>query len=214
MGNRFVQQIRPASADPVGALLLLHGRATSEFDLLPLFDELDPARRLVGIAPRGPLSLPPGGAHWYAVKRVGYPDPATFHATFDRLCAWLDALAQELAVGPGRTVVGGFSQGAVMSYALALASGRPRPAGLLALSGFVPIVEGLELDFEGLEGFPAALGHGTNDPIIDVSFGRAARDRLEAARAAVTWRESPIGHGVDPDYLPELRAWLEAVVPA
>jgi hypothetical protein len=41
-------------------------------------DELDPERRLVGVTPRGPLSLPPGGAHWYAPRSVGYPDPRTF----------------------------------------------------------------------------------------------------------------------------------------
>ncbi len=62
--------------------MLLHGRGTSELDLLPLLDELDPERRLVGVTPRGPLSLPPGGAHWYAVRQIGYPDPATFDATY------------------------------------------------------------------------------------------------------------------------------------
>ena len=55
--------------------MLLHGRGTSERDLLPLLDELDPERRLTGITPRGPLSLPPGGAHWYKVRTVGFPGP-------------------------------------------------------------------------------------------------------------------------------------------
>ena len=46
---------------------------------------LDPERRLLGATARGPLSLPPGGAHWYVVRRVGYPDPETFHATYPQL---------------------------------------------------------------------------------------------------------------------------------
>ena len=74
--------LRPAAADPEGALVLLHGRGADEHDLFPLLDMLDPERRLLGATARGPLSLPPGGAHWYAVRRVGYPDPETFHSTY------------------------------------------------------------------------------------------------------------------------------------
>ncbi|MDP8944163.1 MAG: hypothetical protein M3N16_08615 [Actinomycetota bacterium] len=131
----LVHRVRPAAAEPAGALVLLHGRGTSEEDLFALLDALDPERRLVGVAPRGPLSLPPGGAHWYVVRRVGFPDPETFHATYARAAAWLDALPAALGAPIERTVLGGFSQGAVMSYALGLGRGRPAPAGILALSG-------------------------------------------------------------------------------
>ena len=58
--------------------MLFHGRGADEHDLFPLLDVLDPERRLDGYCPRGPLSLPPGGAHWYVVPRVGYPDVPTF----------------------------------------------------------------------------------------------------------------------------------------
>ena len=51
-------------------------------DLLPLADILDPGRRLIAVLPRGPLRLPPGGAHWYAVHEIGSPDPGTFLPTF------------------------------------------------------------------------------------------------------------------------------------
>src|SRR4051812_48233297 len=115
---------RPAAGEPEGALVLLHGRGASEHDLVPLLDALDPARRLAGFTPRGPLSLPPGGAHWYILGGLGYPDPETFLASFAALSEWLDGLG----FAPERTVIGGFSQGAVMSYALALGTGRPRPA--------------------------------------------------------------------------------------
>ena len=55
--------VRPAAGEPAGALVLFHGRGTSEHDLYPLLDALDPERRLLGVTPRGPLILPPGGAH-------------------------------------------------------------------------------------------------------------------------------------------------------
>jgi phospholipase/carboxylesterase len=193
--------------------VLLHGRGTSEHDLAPLLDELDPDRRLVGITPRGPLTLAPGGAHWYVVRRVGFPDPDTFFLSLARLAVFLGGLADAFGVPLDRTVIGGFSQGAVMSYALSFAAGRPRPAGTIALSGFIPSVDGFELDLDELGGYPVALGHGTYDPVIDVSFGRAARDALAEGGAAVTWHESPMAHSVDPAYLAELADWLERVVP-
>ncbi len=205
-------RIRPAAAEALGALVLLHGRGTSELDLLPLLDVLDPERRLVGVTPRGPLSLPPGGAHWYAVRQIGYPDPITFLPTYERLSGWVDSLAREVGVPIERTVIGGFSQGAVMSYAVGLGRGRPAPAGILALSGFMPTVEGFALDLDGREGFPIAIGHGTEDPVIGVEWGRDARARLAEAGAAVTYREAGIAHSVDPSYLTELADWLERTI--
>ena len=76
---------RPARDEAQGLLVLLHGRGADERDLFPLLDVLDPARRLLGVTPRGPLALPPGGAHWYALHRLGYPDPATFSESFPQL---------------------------------------------------------------------------------------------------------------------------------
>jgi phospholipase/carboxylesterase len=96
---------RPPSGEAEGALVLFHGRGADEDDLFPLLDALDPDRRLHGYTPRAPLSLPPGGAHWYIVPRVGHPDPATFHAAYAEAGEWLDSLPHE------RIVLGGFSQG-------------------------------------------------------------------------------------------------------
>ena len=86
----LVHLTRPAAGEPEGALVLLHGRGTSEQDLAPLLDELDPQRRLVGVTPRGPLRRPPGGAHWNQVRRVGFPDPDTFYPAYETLSGWFD----------------------------------------------------------------------------------------------------------------------------
>jgi phospholipase/carboxylesterase len=204
---------RPAARAPDGALILLHGRGTDEFDLLPLLDALDPERRLVGLTPRAPLSLPPGGAHWYIVRRVGYPDPETFFDSLERVSAWVDALPEELGIPWERIVLGGFSMGAVMSYAIGLGPGRPTPAGIMALSGFIPTVEGFELDLDRASDLPVAIAHGTADPVISVEFGRDARRRLETAGADVLYRESPVPHTIDPAFLPDLGSWLTGALP-
>jgi phospholipase/carboxylesterase len=191
---------RPAAGEPEGALVLLHGRGADEHDLVPLLDAFDPEQRLHGYTPRAPLSLPPGGAHWYAVPRVGYPDAETFAAGFGALTEWFDALPYPAE----RIVLGGFSQGAVMSYALGIGAGRPRTAALLAMSGFIPEVDGWQPDLE--QPFqPIGIAHGTYDPVIPVDFGRRARDVLEGAGADVLYREFPIEHWIDPQEIELLR---------
>lgn len=212
--DELVHRIRPASGEPVGALVLLHGRGADEHDLFPLLDVLDPDRRLVGATPRGPLSLPPGGAHWYAVREIGFPDPDTFRPTYEQLTGWLDSLLEGQGLTHDRVVLGGFSQATVMSYALGLGSGRPQPAGIIALSGFMPTVEGFELDLASRPGLPVAIGHGTGDPVIGVQWGRGARERLVAAGADVTYEEHPGAHGIDSRFLGLLPAWVARALAA
>lgn len=203
---------RPSAGDPEGLLVLFHGRGADERDLFPLIDQLDPERRMLGVTPRGPLHLPPGGAHWYAVKEIGYPDPDTFTETFALASSWLDGVAFEAGIPLERTILGGFSQGAVMTYALGLGVGRPRPAGLVALSGFVPTVPGFEVDLA--PPLPRVIvGHGALDPVIGVEWGRDARARLEAAGAEVTYRETPnMAHAIDPAFLREVSVWVADTV--
>ncbi len=196
---------RPPAGEPEGALVLFHGRGADEHDLFPLLDALDPERRLHGYTPRGPLALPPGGAHWYVVPRVGFPDEESFHVGYAAAAAWLDALP----FAPDRIVLGGFSQGAVMSYALGLGEGRPRPAALLAMSGFIPTVSGWTADLESPFP-PIGIVHGEYDPVIPVAFARQARTILENAGARPLYRELPIEHWIDPAVLPELRQVVES----
>ena len=139
-------RVRPAAGEPEGALVLFHGRGADENDLFPLLDVLDPEGRFVGATPRGPLSLPPGGAHWYALGGIGTPEAATFNLSYAAATEWLDGFLAEHGLAHDRLVVGGFSQGGVMTYSLGLGSGRPRPAALAVFSSFLPTVAGFELD--------------------------------------------------------------------
>jgi phospholipase/carboxylesterase len=204
---------RPAAGEPQGALVLFHGRGADEHDLFPLLDALDPERRLVGATPRGPLSLPPGGAHWYVLGGIGTPERQTFMSSYGLAAEWLDDFLAEHELTPDRLVLGGFSQGGVMAYSLGLGSGRPRPAAIVAFSSFLPTVDGFELDLSSPLP-PIAIGHGTLDSVIEVEWGRRARDVLLGAGAEVLYRETPMFHQIDPEFVPEVSDWLRTAVPA
>jgi phospholipase/carboxylesterase len=203
----LIARTRPAAGDPEGALVLFHGRGADENDLFPVLDALDPERRLVGATPRGPLSLPPGGAHWYVLGGIGTPEATTFDASFAAASEWLDDFLSEHGLGYERLVLGGFSQGGAMTYALGLGSGRPRPAALTVFSSFIPTVEGFELDLSPPLP-PVAIGHGTLDQVIGVEWGRQARELLERAGAEVLYRETPMFHQIDPEFVRGVSYWL------
>jgi phospholipase/carboxylesterase len=210
----LVQLERPAAAEPQGLLVLHHGRGTDEADLLRLADHLDPTGRLRVVTPRAPLTLPGSpGYHWYLVPRVGYPDPDSFDAARAALAELHDELWEETGVGPERTVLGGFSMGAVMSYAMALGADRPAVAGLLAFSGFVPTVEGWQPSFEDRRGTRVLISHGNRDPVIGIEFGHRARDLISAAGLPLEYRESELGHQIDPAHLADAGVWLSETLP-
>lgn len=206
-------RLREPATEPLGALVLSHGRGTDENDLYGLLDAIDPERRLLGVATGAPIvGLPPGGRHWYIVERVGFPHADTFGRSYAALGERLDDLLAERGIAWSQTLVGGFSQGAVMSYALALGAGRPQPAGLIALSGFMPEVEGWDPDLAARRDLPIYVHHGAADPVIGVEFARAARDRLVAAGIEPVYRETAAGHWLPPEIVPDLREFAAGAV--
>ena len=95
--------------------------------------------------------------------------------------------------------------GMPVAYALGLAHGRPRPAGLIALGALLPPEPppDVERPFP-----PIAIGHGTADDAVDVDHARAARDLLRGAGADVLYLETEVGHQIDQALVADLRAFL------
>lgn len=194
--------------------MLHHGRGTDERDLLGLADVLDPERRLHVVTPRAPLVLPGSpGYHWYLVPRVGYPDHDTFQAARAVLAELHDGLWEQTGIGPAQTVLGGFSMGAVMSYAMALSADRPAVAAILAFSGFVPIVADWQPHFGDRQATHAFIAHGRRDPIMEIGFGQRARKLLEDGGLEVKYLESDVAHQIDPDHLSAASRWLTEAIP-
>lgn len=193
--------------------MLHHGRGTDERDLLGLADALDPEGRLQVVTPRAPLVLEGSpGYHWYLVPRVGHPDHDTFQAARGALAELHDGLWEKTGIDPSRTVLGGFSMGTVMSYAMALSGDRPPVAGILAFSGFVPVVEDWEPRFDDRQGTRTFIAHGRRDPIMEIDFGHRARQLLEQGGLAVEYHESDVGHQIDPAHLGAASSWLSVTL--
>jgi phospholipase/carboxylesterase len=208
----MIHRIRPPAGDADGALILLHGRGADEHDLFSLLDYLDPQRRRLGVTPGAPLTnVPPGGRHWYLVPRVGFPDQRTFSETYAELTAFLDGMLAEHGIPWERTVIGGFSMGAVMSYATALGPGRPAPQAVLAFSGFIPTVEGWEPETEGREATSFFVTHGRQDPVISVEFARRAVALLERGGLSPEYLETDYPHAIPQQAAERAREVLEAL---
>jgi phospholipase/carboxylesterase len=201
--------LRPAAAEPAGALILMHGGGANERDMAMFVDVLDPQKRLVAACPRGTLETPAtAGFQWYVDREPGFPQFDSFEGAFIVLSQWLELFAQETGVPLERTILGGFDQGATMAWGLTMARGRPRPGGVLALSGFIPRVADYQFEDAALAGLPVAIVHGTQDAHVPVDFGHGARDRAQGAGADVLFRESDVGHVLDLRVVPDLATWV------
>ncbi len=146
------------------------------------------------------------------MPRVGYPDPETFHAAYRSLAAFHDELWERTGITPARTVLGGFSMGSVMSYSLGLGAERPVPAGILAFSGFVPVVEGWEPTWPAARASPSSSRTAATTRSWTSAFARQARELLEAGGLDVSYHESDVAHQIDPAHIPAALDWLAAAL--
>ena len=194
-------------------LLLVHGYGSDERDLGGLLPYLDPEGHFLTVLPRGPVAAPPGFS-WYDVGAVGagHTTDATFLASLDALDDLLDAACAEHGFSRSDAVVGGFSQGGGLAVALGLRrSDRPHPAGVLALSTYLPDVEGLVYDFDAASTIPVLVQHGTEDPVIPVERGRVLAQSLVDHGVPTTYGEYPMGHAVALESMQQAAGWLDEV---
>ncbi len=197
-----------ALPQPHPLLVLLHGRGSDEQDLLGLVPALDPRFLIAGV--RAPLPFAFGGYTWCDLDERMMLNDEQFALAAARLTGTLDDLCARHPADAGRIYLLGFSMGAMLALATALASpGRVR--GGVAHSGFLPDSTTLHYDWSAAAATTAFfLAHGSLDPIVPVERARQSRQRLEAAGARVQYREYPIPHTISDESLRDLSAWLTA----
>ena len=204
---------------PRATIIWLHGLGADGHDFEPIVPELGmpaaPAVRFVfPHAPVQPVTIN-GGARmraWYDVTNDGRQDAAGIRGSQTRVEA-LIARERARGIAPGAMVLAGFSQGG----AIALQTGLRYPerlAGILALSTYLPLPDTLKQEAsQANRDVPIFMAHGTQDPVIPLSWAARSRDSLTALGYAVEWHEYPMPHSVCAEEIADISRWLRRILP-
>ena len=192
-------------------LLLLHGYGSNEEDLFSFASEL-PEEYYI-ISARAPYDLQYGSYAWYAINfdadENKFSDLEQAKTSRDIISNFIDELIANYPIDKNNVTLIGFSQGTILSYAVAL-SNPDKVQRVVAMSGYLnlEIVDEnyLKNDLKSLKIFAS---HGTVDQVIPIDWARKAKPVLENLGIAVTYKEYPIGHGVSPQNFYDFKKWLE-----
>jgi thioredoxin 1 len=191
-------------------LLLMHGIGSNEQDLPGLAPYIDPEGNFAIVSPRAPYAYGPGFA-WF---RMEAPQTAlaTMRSSLESVDEIVDSTCDQYGLRREEMVVGGFSMGAAMALVFAFrASERPRPAGVLVMSGFLPpeVSDG----FSWTEPLPPVLmQHGTQDPLVPIERARDAARVLQEHDVPLVFREYPMEHTVSADSARDAKDWLDQIL--
>ena len=194
----------PSIASPHPPLIvLMHGAGADEKDMIGLWKQLPP--QFVVVSPRGPFGGAGSGWRWY---RKGATQDADIAASRKIVDLVVDAAIKRFDVDPTRVFIGGFSQGGVMTYEVALHEpGRFR--GAVVMSGLL-FPSALAGDPPGPNRTPFFVAHGTSDPVIPYGTTAAAKATLEKRGIAVTFEPyQGMAHAISDPEMAAVSAWLE-----
>jgi phospholipase/carboxylesterase len=191
-------------------LLLLHGYGSNEQDLFSFAAELPDEYYIVSV--RAPYNLQYGSYAWYAInfdaEQNKFSDNNQAQISRDLIAKFIDELIENYPIDATNVTLIGFSQGTILSYAVAL-SHPEKVQRVVAMSGYInlEILEDnyLKNSFSNLKVFAS---HGTADQVIPVEWGRKAKPFLENLGIKITYKEYPIGHGVSPQNFYDFKNWL------
>ncbi len=205
--------VRPSTITTGNAptLIMLHGYGSDENDLFSFASELP--EELLIISARAPYNLNPHGHAWYAINfdsvQGKFSDNEQAKESRDAISSFIDEVSASYPVDKDHITLLGFSQGTILSYAVAL-SDPSKIKNIIALSGYINteiIKPGFEEnDFSKLSIYAS---HGSQDQVIPVSWARKAPELLKELGIEHSYSEFPVGHGVAPQNFMELKTWLK-----
>ena len=203
---------RPSSLKENAPLLIMcHGYGSDENDLFSFAQEL-PAELFI-ISVRAPYPMQPYGNAWYAInfdaQQNKWNDVEQAVESRDKIADFIDDACAKYPVNKNNVTLLGFSQGTILSYAVALTYPE-KVKNIIALSGYVSEdmleVNGHNKAFSNLDFY---CSHGSVDQVIPIDWARKAPKFLDALKIKNTYSEFPIGHGVSPQNFYELKNWLQ-----
>ncbi len=193
-------------------LLMLHGYGSHENDLFSMAPMLNKKATVVSV--RAPRPLPWGGFAWYDIQfenlgKGKMSDIPQARESYQQILDFLPEVHQAYGTDPDQCWLMGFSQGCILSYALAL-NNPAKFQKVLALSGYM-LKELLPEKFSqaALKHLDFFVSHGTADEVIPVEWARTAVDILEKLQLKHQYREYPMGHGINPECFEDLKKWMK-----
>ncbi len=193
------------------ALLLLHGYGSNETDLFSFADNL-PDDLLI-ISARAPFRLDLGGYAWYDlyIDAQGNKISNNLQAaeTLQNLSKFIDLLIEQYHISPRKFNLLGFSQGAILSYGLAL-NFPQKIKNIIALSGYIneeimPLQE-KQTEYQNLNFF---VSHGIYDDVIPIELAQKIPPYLTQRNIKHTYKEYYMGHEINYTCLQDLTEWIK-----
>lgn len=210
--THLIREPAEEAVGPPPLLLLLHGVGSNERDLMGLAPWLD--GRFFVVSARAPITLGYEAYGWFRFEFTPngpvVSDPREVANSYHLILRFMDELPGAYGVDPDRAYLVGFSQGTIMGLSVALT--RPdKVAGIVAMSGRFPdAIRAQIAPPEKLRGLPILLQHGTEDPVLPIHYGRAARETLDGLPVRLDYSEYRMGHHVTQESLADVSAWLTA----
>ena len=191
-------------------ILLLHGYGSNEEDLFSFATELPEEYYIISV--RAPYDMQYGAFAWYAINfdadENKFSDHEQAKVSRDLIAGFIDELIQTYPIDAQKVTLVGFSQGAILSYAVAL-SYPEKVQKVVAMSGYLNLEivaeDYLKNNFNNLKIFAS---HGTVDQVIPVEWARKTPAILENLGINITYKEYPIGHGVAPQNFYDFKNWI------
>ena len=187
-------------------LFLIHGYGASDADLFGFADYLPDHLHIFSL--NAPHALPMGGFAWYSLNfdaaQSKVEDIEQARESLVLIENFIDDTLKKYPVDRENVTLFGFSQGAILSYALGL--NTPKITNVLALSGYLN---------ENLLKTPTHtktrffISHGTEDQIILFDWARKAPETLEKLNIKYTFKSYPMGHGIAPDNFEDIQQWIQ-----
>jgi phospholipase/carboxylesterase len=192
-------------------LLLLHGYGSNKEDLFSFASELPEEYYVISV--QAPHDLMYGSYVWYAINfdadDTKFSDINQAKQSRDLIVDFIDELVAKYQIDKEKITLIGFSQGAILSYAIGL-SYPEKISQIVAMSGYLNTEMAKENfeqnDFSSLKIFAS---HGTVDQVIPVDWARKSSPALEKLGIEFVYKEYPVGHGVAPQNFYDFRKWLE-----